>query len=204
MHYLISDTMKKANMKKIKEPIKKKDMVLEVAEAFPSDVGSNRARIDYQTRIDLDVSIGDTILIKGMGAKTTCAIVWRGHPTDEGKKIIRIDRLTRDNSGTEKGGQAKIRKATAEEKKKQSELRVKKVIYVKEEDKQGIKQRLEAMDTVRTNIDCLIETMGRLENDFKSIHKRFWNDLLKEYGLDETRNYNFNKLTYKITECDGE
>jgi len=34
---------------------------LKVSEAFQQDVGYGRARIDHQTRIDLDLSIGDVI-----------------------------------------------------------------------------------------------------------------------------------------------
>ena len=44
---------------------------LKVSEAFQQDVGHGRARIDHQTRIDLDLSIGDVIEIEG--AKTTAA-----------------------------------------------------------------------------------------------------------------------------------
>ena len=38
---------------------------LKVSEAFQQDVGYGRARIDHQTRIDLDLSIGDVIEIEG-------------------------------------------------------------------------------------------------------------------------------------------
>lgn len=86
---------------------------LKVSEAFQQDVGYGRARIDHQTRIDLDLSIGDVIEIEG--AKTTAASVWRAHPSDEGKHIIRIDNLTRKNAGTGLGDRVKIKRAEVKE-----------------------------------------------------------------------------------------
>jgi len=88
-------------------------VVLKVSEAFQQDVGYGRARIDHQTRIDLDLSIGDIIEIEGN--KTTAASVWRAHPSDEGKKIIRIDNLTRKNAGTGLGDRVKIKRADVKE-----------------------------------------------------------------------------------------
>jgi len=90
-----------------------KEVVLKVSEAFQQDVGYGRARIDHQTRLELDLSIGDVIEIEG--SKTTAAVVWRAHPSDEGKKIIRIDNLTRKNAGTGLGERIKIRRAVVRE-----------------------------------------------------------------------------------------
>jgi transitional endoplasmic reticulum ATPase len=89
--------------------MKQNEVVLKVSEAFQQDVGYGRARIDNQTRVELDLSIGEVIEIEG--SKTTAAVVWRAHPTDEGKKIIRIDNLTRKNAGTGLGDRVKIRHA---------------------------------------------------------------------------------------------
>ena len=91
----------------------RKEVVLKVSEAFQQDVGYGRARIDHQSRIDLDLSIGDVIEIEG--SKTTAAVVWRAHPTDEGKRILRIDNLTRKNAGTGLGERVKIRRAEVKE-----------------------------------------------------------------------------------------
>jgi transitional endoplasmic reticulum ATPase len=90
-----------------------REVVLKVSEAFQQDVGYGRARIDHQTRIDLDLSIGDVIEIEGN--KTTAASVWRAHPSDEGKRIIRIDNLTRKNAGSGLGERVKIRLAEVKE-----------------------------------------------------------------------------------------
>ena len=89
--------------------MKREETILKVSEAFQQDVGYGRARIDHQTRMELDLSIGDVIEIEG--EKTTAAVVWRAHPTDEGKNIIRIDNLTRKNAGTGLGDSVKIRRA---------------------------------------------------------------------------------------------
>ena len=55
--------------------------------------------------MNLDLSIGDVIEIEG--TKKTAAVVWRAHPTDEGKEIIRIDNLTRKNCGSGLGERVK-------------------------------------------------------------------------------------------------
>ncbi len=93
--------------------MKQKETELKIAEAFQQDVGYGRARIDNQTRMILDLSIGDVIEIEG--TKITAAVVWRAHPSDEGKGILRIDNLTRKNSGGGLGDRVKIRKAEVKE-----------------------------------------------------------------------------------------
>lgn len=90
-----------------------KEAELKIAEAFQQDVGYGRARIDNQTRMSLDLSIGDVIEIEG--TKKTAAVVWRAHPTDEGRGIIRIDNLTRKNAGSTLGDKIKIRRAEVKE-----------------------------------------------------------------------------------------
>ena len=90
-----------------------KEAVLKISEAFQQDVGYGRARVDHQTRMSLDLSIGDVIEIEG--TKKTAAVVWRAHPTDEGKGIIRIDNLTRKNCGSGLGERVKIKRAEVKE-----------------------------------------------------------------------------------------
>ena len=90
-----------------------REVVLKVSEAFQQDVGYGRARIDHQTRMDLDLSIGDVIELEG--TKVTAASVWRAHPSDEGKRLVRIDNLTRKNAGTGLGDRVKIRHADVKE-----------------------------------------------------------------------------------------
>jgi len=90
-----------------------KEVYLKVAEAFQQDVGYGRARIDTQTRIELDLAIGDIVEIEG--GKLTAATVWRAHPSDEGKGIIRIDNLTRKNAKISIGESVRVRKAEVKE-----------------------------------------------------------------------------------------
>jgi len=90
-----------------------KEVYLKVAEAFQQDVGYGRARVDTQTRIELDLAIGDIIEIEG--EKLTAATVWRAHPSDEGKHIIRIDNLTRKNAKVSLGDSVRVRKAEIKE-----------------------------------------------------------------------------------------
>ena len=90
-----------------------REVILKVAEAFQQDVGYGRARLDTETRIELDLSIGDIVEIRG--GKTTAATVWRAHPNDEGKKIIRIDNLTRKNAKVSIGDSVRVRKAEVRE-----------------------------------------------------------------------------------------
>ncbi|KYK29783.1 ATPase [Thermoplasmatales archaeon SG8-52-1] len=93
--------------------MKDKEAILKISEAFQQDVGYGRARIDHQTRMNLDLSIGDVIEIEG--TKKTASVVWRAHPTDEGKGIIRIDNLTRKNCGSGLGERVKIKRAEVKE-----------------------------------------------------------------------------------------
>ncbi len=87
----------------------KTEAVLKVVEALQQDVSYGRARLDGQTRVELQLSPGDIIEIRG--SKTTSAVVWRSHPGDEGKGIIHIDNLTRKNAGVGIGDKVTIRKA---------------------------------------------------------------------------------------------
>ncbi|MBW3583374.1 MAG: CDC48 family AAA ATPase [Euryarchaeota archaeon] len=87
----------------------KTEAVLKVVEALQQDVSYGRARLDGQTRVELQLSPGDIIEIRG--SKVTSAVVWRSHPGDEGKGIIHIDNLTRKNAGVGIGDKVTIRKA---------------------------------------------------------------------------------------------
>ncbi|MGB1586509.1 MAG: CDC48 family AAA ATPase [Thermoplasmatota archaeon] len=87
----------------------KTEATLRVVEALQQDVSYGRARLDGQTRVELNLSPGDIIEIHG--SKVTAAVVWRSHPGDEGKGIIHIDNLTRKNAGVSIGDKVTIKKA---------------------------------------------------------------------------------------------
>jgi transitional endoplasmic reticulum ATPase len=82
---------------------------LRVAEAPQSDVGLGRARVDTQTRMSLNLDIGETIEISGKNV--TAAKLFRVMQEDEGKNLIRIDGLVRRNVGVSIGDKVKIKKA---------------------------------------------------------------------------------------------
>ncbi len=89
---------------------------LRVAEAVQKDVGKSRARLDVETMTALKVSPGDVIEISGGGRKSTAVTVLQqeedtGSPTkSEELGIVRVDGITRKNSGTAIGENAMVRK----------------------------------------------------------------------------------------------
>lgn len=86
---------------------------LRVAEAPQSDVGLGRARVDTQTRMSLNIDIGETVEISGKNS--TAAKLFRVMQEDEGKNLIRIDGLVRRNVGVSIGDKVKIKKAEVSE-----------------------------------------------------------------------------------------
>ncbi len=85
------------------------EATLRVAEAVQEDVAKGRVRLDSQTRLELELTVGDVVEIQGKN--TTAAIVWRAPPEDEGKGIIRMDGLIRDNTGVGIGDKVRVTKA---------------------------------------------------------------------------------------------
>ncbi|MFB5621812.1 MAG: CDC48 family AAA ATPase [Candidatus Nitrosomaritimum yanchengensis] len=70
---------------------------LKVLEAYTRDVGRGVARIDYDSMDALSASTGDVVEIKGK--RKTVAKCLPLYPSDEGKGIIRVDGLVRNNAG---------------------------------------------------------------------------------------------------------
>ena len=70
---------------------------LKVLEAYTRDVGRGVARIDYDSMDSLSASTGDVVEIKGK--RKTVAKCLPLYPSDEGKGIIRVDGLVRNNAG---------------------------------------------------------------------------------------------------------
>jgi transitional endoplasmic reticulum ATPase len=86
-------------------------MILRVQEAFPQDLGLGRARINNATKKELELEIGDIIAIEGK--RTTAARVFRTQLEDEGKDIIRLDSITRNNISVSIDERVTISKAEA-------------------------------------------------------------------------------------------
>ncbi|MFO7793067.1 MAG: CDC48 family AAA ATPase [Candidatus Saliniplasma sp.] len=84
------------------------EVVLTVKEAPQEDIGRNRARIGPKTRMELDVDVGDVILIKG--EEDTVAKIFRLHSEDEGEATIRIDGLVRKNAKISLGEKVRVKK----------------------------------------------------------------------------------------------
>ncbi|MFY9967026.1 MAG: AAA family ATPase, partial [Nitrososphaeraceae archaeon] len=88
---------------------------LTIFEAYAKDVGRSIARINYNTMGLLTVSAGDVIEIRDevKGAKKTVAKCLRLQHLDEGKGIIRVDGLVRNNAGVAIGDTVVVRKIKA-------------------------------------------------------------------------------------------
>jgi transitional endoplasmic reticulum ATPase len=84
---------------------------LQVKEGYDDDpIG--RARIDHDCMDSLNMQDDDVVEITG--ERRTVARCWASHPAkDEGKGIIRIDRIIRINAGTEIGSPVMVRKINA-------------------------------------------------------------------------------------------
>ena len=88
-----------------------KQSELKLLEAYTRDVGRGIVRIDYDTMDDLGLSTGN--VVKVIGKRTTVGKVLPLYPSDEGKQILRTDKLIRDNSKSEIGSTIKIEKIEA-------------------------------------------------------------------------------------------
>ena len=86
-------------------------MNLKVLEAYTRDVGRGVARIDYDAMDDLDASTGDIIEIKGK--RKTVAKCLPLYPSDEGREVIRIDGLIRNNANVAISDSISIRRIDA-------------------------------------------------------------------------------------------
>jgi len=81
---------------------------LKAAEAYRTDVGRGIVRVDSGVMRELNLSSGDVVQI--MGKKTTVAVVWRGHPQDEGLGIMRMDGFVRYNCDVKLGDAIIVKK----------------------------------------------------------------------------------------------
>ena len=88
-------------------------VLLRVAEANATDPGMSRVRLDEESRMALDVEIGDVVEIE-KSSKKTVGRVFRARPEDEGKQIVRIDSVMRNNCGCSIGDKVHVRKVNIE------------------------------------------------------------------------------------------
>ena len=85
----------------------RKEIKLKVAEAQQDDVNKGIVRIDSQIMRELGVQQGSIVEIES--SRKTVSIAGRAFPSDIGLAIIRMDGLTRKNSGTSVGEYVTIR-----------------------------------------------------------------------------------------------
>ena len=86
-----------------------------VQESYTRDVGRGVVRIDKNIMDELMITSGDVVEVHGKQKSVVKCL--QLYPSDEGKKIIRVDGLARNNCKTEIGNIVSIRKiksATAE------------------------------------------------------------------------------------------
>ncbi len=88
-------------------------VLLRVAEANATDPGMSRVRLDEESRMALDVEIGDVVEIE-KSSKKTVGRVFRARPEDEGKQIVRIDSVMRNNCGCSIGDKVHVKKVNIE------------------------------------------------------------------------------------------
>lgn len=82
---------------------------LKVVEAYTRDVGNFVARIDENTLKKLKIKLGDPVLLKGAHGKIVCKALAL-YPDDNGKSLIRVDLITRDNAKLQFGNLVNIEK----------------------------------------------------------------------------------------------
>jgi transitional endoplasmic reticulum ATPase len=91
---------------------KKEPMILKVGELTNRDeFGRGIVRIDNKKMKELGIREGDVIELDGQ--KKTAALAVRSYPADIGLSIIRMDGITRRNTGVGVGENIKIKKAEA-------------------------------------------------------------------------------------------
>ena len=79
-----------------------------ILEEYTRDVGQNIVCIDKNTMYELSIDSGDTVEV--IGKQKAVAKCLQLYPADEGKKIIRMDGLTRNNCKAEIGVSVFVRK----------------------------------------------------------------------------------------------
>jgi transitional endoplasmic reticulum ATPase len=84
------------------------DLGFAVHEAYTRDIGRGVIRIDKNTMDELMITSGDVVEI--LGKKKAVAKCLPIYPADEGKKIIRIDGLIRNNCDTKFGNYVFVKK----------------------------------------------------------------------------------------------
>ncbi|MDG6907280.1 MAG: CDC48 family AAA ATPase [Nitrososphaerota archaeon] len=86
-------------------------VTLKVIEAYSRDVGRSVVRLDYDAMDSLEATAGDVVEI--IGKRKTVAKCLPLYPSDEGRGLLRIDGLVRNNSGVAIGDTVTVKKIKA-------------------------------------------------------------------------------------------
>lgn len=86
----------------------KPEISLRVEDAYPRDIGRGLVRIDFEAMDTIHASIRDVVEIKGK--RKTLAVCLPVYPSDDGKGIIRADKIVQNNAQSPNGTSATIRK----------------------------------------------------------------------------------------------
>ncbi|MEA2034628.1 MAG: AAA family ATPase, partial [Euryarchaeota archaeon] len=84
----------------------KPEMFLKVDSAYPEDQGGGKVRLDPETMLQLRVSPGDLVYLKGK--RQTVAKVWRMFVNDWNQEKVRVDNYTRLNTGVSLGDRLEV------------------------------------------------------------------------------------------------
>lgn len=106
-----------------------KEITLRVAEALQDDVNKGIVRIDSNFMHQIGVRAGDIVDLEG--TRKTVGIVDRAYPGDIGLNIVRMDGITRRNTGAGIGEMIKLRKSNVVEAKKVTIAPARKGIMIK-------------------------------------------------------------------------
>jgi len=85
------------------------EVILRVVEAKQRDVGRSIVRLDRQSMRKIGAETGDFVEI--IGKRSTVAIAWPAYPEDEGRGIIRMDGIIRNNAKVSIGDSVRVKKA---------------------------------------------------------------------------------------------
>jgi len=85
------------------------EVILRVVEAKQRDVGRSIVRLDRQSMRKIGAETGDFVEI--IGKRSTAAIAWPAYPEDEGRGIIRMDGIIRNNAKVSIGDSVRVKKA---------------------------------------------------------------------------------------------
>ena len=156
----------------------KKQIQLKVVEALQDDAYKGVARLDFELMRELDIRMGDVILIKGN--RETVAIADRAYPADVGEGIIRIDGILRRNAKTGIGDVVSVSKAEVKDAKKIMIAPAQKGIMV-QGDPEGLKKGLLGRAVVKGDVvvlggvqrrrDLMSDEMGNMDDIFGNLNE---------------------------------